>query len=219
MLSVAFEFESPTQGKSRFELDIAPSKNADAVIVTMRYPSSDVPEQTELTGYALWSECGYKAIAKVVRAMSAPIRELTGSVEVSSLEISVKGVGKSETKQPELSKITFTATPHGGQVSVKGLLGPAVFLVPSEIKDVYSIAENIFASLLLSMPGDDAAIPSTVPVYHGETVDDFIFVNELPEGTMRWFVAFDTAFKKKSIYRDGVVAPLQSWKKFRSGDF
>lgn len=219
MLSVAFEFELQTQRKGKFELALAPSENAESVLVTMRSPSAEASSHAQVSGYTLWSECGHKAIARALHAMAKPIRELAGSGEVSSFEILVKAVSKSDTKQPELAKITFTTTPRGGQVSVMGLVGAAVFLIPSEIKDVYSIAENIFASFLLSTPGDDAALSYTVPIYKGGTVDDFIFVDELPEGTMRWFVAFDTAFNKKTIYRDGVVAPLKSWKEFRSGDF
>lgn len=219
MLSVAFEFESQTQGKGKFELGIAPSENAESVLVTMRHPNAEASSHAQLSGYTLWSECGHKAIARALHALAKPIRELAGCGEVSSLEILVKAVSKRDTKQPELAKITFTSTPQGGQVSVMGLVGAAVFLIPREIKDVYSIAEKIFASVLLSTPGDDAALPYVVPIYKGEKVDDFIFVNELPEGTMRWFVAFDTALKKKAIYRHGVVAPLKSWKEFRSGDF
>lgn len=218
MLSVAFEFESPTHGKGQFELTLAPGETAESVLVTMRPSGAETSRHGQVDGYALWSEGGYKAIAKAVHAMSKPIRELAGNGEVSSLDILVKAVSKSEKKQPELAKVTFTATPQGGHVSVTGLVGSAVFLIPNEIKDVYSIAENILASFLLST-ADDAASPSTVPVYRGETVEDFIFVEELPVGAMRWFIAFDTVFKRKYIYRDGVVAPLKAWKEFQSGSF
>lgn len=220
MLSVAFEFESQNHKKGQFELRLEPSAPTGPVLVTTHLPNQDATKPIEVDGPPLWSECAYKAINRSVHTVAAHIDELLGNAQIQNLQISIKGVSAGEAHRPELSKITFTASVSGGNVVIGGLIGAAVFSIESERKDLYSVAARIFSFCGLPwFEGNNTSPVPTVPVYHGGSVEDFVFVSELPVGTIRWFVAFDIALKKKAIYRDGVVAPLAAWRAFQSGEF
>jgi hypothetical protein len=183
-------------------------------------PAQEATEQLEVDGPPLWSECAYKTINRAVHTAAAHIDGLLENTQIRNLQISIKGLSKSEAQQPEISKISFVASESGGQVIVAGLVGAAVFSIETERKDLYSVVARIFAFCGLPWPQQSEVFRlPTVPVYHGDSVDDFIFVNELPIGTERWFIAFETAFKRKAIYRDGIVAPLSAWREFQSGEF
>ena len=220
MLSVAFEFESQNRDKGQFELRLAPSALTGLVLVTTHLPDQDATAPIEVDGPPLWSQCAYKAINRAVHTVAAHIDELLGNAQIENLQISIKALSMGEAQRPELSKITFTASERGGKVVIGGLIGAAVFSIESERKDLYSVTTKIFSFCGLPWAEEDDAfrLPA-VPVYHGDSVDDFIFVEELPAGTIRWFVAFDKALKKKAIYRDGVVVPSAAWRAFQYGEF
>lgn len=220
MLSVAFHFVSQEGGVGHFELSLTPSSPSNSALVTVHLPDQEATKPLEVDGPPLWSECAYKTINRAVHTVAVQIDELVRDVQIQNLEISVKGISKSEAQQPELSKISFTATERGGQVIIGGLIGPAVFSIESEKKDLYSVVARIFSFCGLPWTKEnDTLHPPVVPVYHGDPVDDFIFVNELPAGVIRWLLAFDTAFKRKLTYRDGVVFPFTAWQAFQSGEF
>lgn len=220
MLSVAFHFESQERGVAQFELRLTPRGPANPALVTAHLPDQEASGQLEVDGPPLWSECAYKTINRAVHTVAACIDAHLENAQIRNLQISFKAISKSEARQPEISKISFVASESGGQVIVAGLIGAAVFSIETERKDLYSVVARIFAFCGLPWPqqGEIFRLP-TVPVYHGDSVDDFIFVNELPAGTARWFVAFETAFKRNATYRDGIVAPLAAWREFQNGDF
>lgn len=220
MLSVAFHFESQDCGAGQFELTLMPSGLAEPVLVKAHLPDQNATTPQEMDGPPLWSECAYKTINRAVHTAAVHIDEVVGNAKIESLQISIKGVSKYEARQPELSKISFTATESGGQVVIGGLVGAAVFSIETQKKDLYSVVARIFSFCGLPWTQENDTHPHTdVPVYHGDSVDDFIFVNELPAGVIRWFLAFDTAFKRKLTYRDGVVVALKAWQAFQSGEF
>ncbi|MGZ4925334.1 MAG: hypothetical protein ACXV4B_02650 [Halobacteriota archaeon] len=220
MLSVGFEFELLEGGTGQFELTLTPSGLSEPVVVTAHLPDQDATTRQEMDGPPLWSECAYKTINRAVHTVAVHVDEVLGNAQIQNLQISIKGVSKSEAQRAELSKISFKATERGGQVVIGGLIGAAVFSIETEKKDLYSVVARIFSFCGLPWTKENDTLPQpAVPVYHGDSVDDFIFVNELPACVIRWFLAFDTAFKKKLTYRDGVVVPFAAWQAFQSGEF
>lgn len=220
MLSVAFHFESQERGVGQFELGLTPGSPSNTALVTVHLPDQEATKQLEVDGPPLWSECAYKTINRAVFTVAAHIDELVRNVQLRNLQVSIKGVSAGDAKRPELSKITFAAAERGGQVIVAGLIGAAVFSIETEKRDLYSVVTRIFSFCGLPWTkGNDTVVHSAVPVYHGDSVDDFTFVNELPADVIRWFLAFDTAFKRKLTYRDGVVVPMAAWRAFKNGEF
>jgi hypothetical protein len=220
MLSVAFHFESQEHGVGQFELSLTPSSPSNSALATVHFPDRDATKPLEVDGPPLWSECAYKTINRAVNTAAVHIDKLVRDVQLRNLQVSIKGVSAGNARRPELSKITFASAEGGGQVIVAGLISAAVFSIETEKRDLYSVAARIFSfcGLPWTKESDTVRWPA-VPVYHGDSVEDFIFVNELPAGTVRWFLAFETAFKKKVTYRDGVVAPLAAWREFQHGNF
>jgi hypothetical protein len=221
MLAVRFEYTLKSCAQHQLELRIMPNEGAASVALSILCDGTHEPFATTLDGYQLWSESGYAAIARALQALDADLRQFSNDDEVVELSVSVKGAPANMSERHELSKITYSASPNGGNVQVIGPVFRAGFSIGIDEtrKDVLEISRKIFEFCAVQ-PLDYGTFPCPplVPNYSGGTVEDFVFIDELPSGVCLWLIAFVKEFKKNSIYREGTVAHSSAWRAFLNGD-
>jgi hypothetical protein len=221
MLAVRFEYTLKSRAQLQFELRIMPNAGAESVALSILYDGKDEMLTNTLHGYQLWSESGYAAIARALRASDADLPQLSNDDDVMELTVSVRGAPANMSQRHELSKITYSAHTNGGSVQVSGPVFRAGFSIEIDEtrRDVSEISRKIFEFCAVQ-PLNYGTFPSPplVPKYSGGSVADFVFVDELPFGVCLWFIAFVKEFKKNSIYREGTVAHFGAWQAFLNGD-
>lgn len=202
--------EYVTEGVMRtVTLTTAPANGGLAVTLG----ASHISETKNLVNYPVWTESGFRMVARSLTVFKSILDKEVGRVEAVKMAVSSTAPGMSIEKP--YCVLTLESRQDGYKVIVTGpVLRMSVPIsgtaIPLKLGDLLQFL------LTICDPRLDENVPSVEPIriYEGEGVEPFIFVEELPEPVLQWFIAHLKQMTPSGLHRQEQVATARAYREF-----